>query len=308
MPSFKIIGLSESQVTPQEIFRNRRRLVVAYAMATGTQCLTQNAFPAQRLMIGENGVGSEATTPLELIKNYINYYEFSNDKKASKVLAQELTLHPWKITIDGEVEKPYTLDIDDIAKLFPIEERIYRFRCVEGWSMVVPWMGFSLGNLIERARPTSRAKFVSFESLNRSSEMVGQRTGNLIRPYLEGLRIDEAMHPLTFAVTGLYGQSLPKQNGAPLRIIIPWKYGFKNPKAIVRINLVASQPLTSWSMLAPSEYGFYGNVNPKVPHPRWSQARENRIGEIQKHPTLMLNGYADQVAHLYSTIDAKALY
>jgi sulfoxide reductase catalytic subunit YedY len=223
-------------------------------------------------------------------------------------LAQALTLKPWTVHVEGEVEKPFTVDADDLARLFGVEERIYRLRCVEGWSMVVPWSGFALSKLIERARPTSRARFVAFESLQRSSEMIGQRGGSLPWPYREGLRIDEAMHPLAFAVTGLYGQSLPKQNGAPLRLALPWKYGFKSPKAITRIRLVNEQPPTSWSQLSPSEYGFYGNVNPQVAHPRWSQARENRLGELQKRPTLPFNGYAESVAALYQGQDPKSLY
>ena len=277
-------------------------------MLTGSSFLDRTVYAKDGLTSDDENAGALKATPIELITNYNNYYEFSNDKKAVKVLAQDLTLHPWTITVDGEVENPFTIDIDDLTKLFAMEERIYRFRCVEGWSMVVPWTGFSLARLIDRARPTSRARFVAFESVHRRSEMPGQRAGSLIWPYREGLRIDEAMHPLTFAVTGLYGKPLPKQNGAPLRIAVPWKYGFKNPKAIVHIRLVPSQPATSWNILAPSEYGFYGNVNPLVSHPRWSQQRENSIGEMKKHSTLMLNGYADQVAHLYAHNDAKALY
>ena len=277
-------------------------------MLTGSSFLDRTVYAKDGLTSDDENAGALKATPIELITNYNNYYEFSNDKKAVKVLAQDLTLHPWTITVDGEVENPFTIDIDDLTKLFAMEERIYRFRCVEGWSMVVPWTGFSLARLIDRARPTSRARFVAFESVHRRSEMPGQRAGSLIWPYREGLRIDEAMHPLTFAVTGLYGKPLPKQNGAPLRIAVPWKYGFKNPKAIVHIHLVPSQPATSWNVLAPSEYGFYGNVNPLVSHPRWSQQRENSIGEMKKHSTLMLNGYADQVAHLYAHNDAKALY
>jgi sulfoxide reductase catalytic subunit YedY len=242
------------------------------------------------------------------VTSYNNYYEFSTDKKAVKVLAQGLTIQPWTITVEGEVEKPYTVDADELRRLFGNEERIYRLRCVEGWSMVIPWSGFPLGKLLERARPTSRAKFVEFESLQRSSEMIGQRTTVLPWPFREGLRMDEAMHPLAFAVTGLYGQALPKQNGAPLRLALPWKYGFKSAKAIQKIRLVSTQPMTSWSRLAPTEYGFYGNVNPQVPHPRWSQARENRIGELHKRATLPFNGYADQVADLYKGIDPKFLF
>ncbi|MFZ6726108.1 protein-methionine-sulfoxide reductase catalytic subunit MsrP [Undibacterium sp. MH2W] len=308
MPSFSMSRISENQVTPEEIFFKKRRQMLIAGMLTGSSFLDRTVYAKDGLTSDDENAGALKATPIELITNYNNYYEFSNDKKAVKVLAQDLTLHPWTITVDGEVENPFTIDIDDLTKLFAMEERIYRFRCVEGWSMVVPWTGFSLARLIDRARPTSRARFVAFESVHRRSEMPGQRAGSLIWPYREGLRIDEAMHPLTFAVTGLYGKPLPKQNGAPLRIAVPWKYGFKNPKAIVHIRLVSSQPATSWNILAPSEYGFYGNVNPLVSHPRWSQQRENSIGEMKKHSTLMLNGYADQVAYLYAHNDAKALY
>ncbi len=266
--------------------------------------------PAQSALVPSAALraAADTCTALSDVTGYNNYYEFSTDKKAVRVLAQALTIRPWTVTVEGEAEKPFTVDVDDLAKLFGHEERIYRLRCVEGWSMVIPWLGFPLARLIERARPTSRAKFVEFVSLKRSSEMIGQRGGSLAWPYREGLRIDEAMHPLSFAVTGLYGQSLPKQNGAPIRLAIPWKYGFKNAKAITKIRLLSEQPATSWSSLAPSEYGFYGNVNPHVPHPRWSQARENRIGELQKRPTLPFNGYADWVADLYRGQDPKTLY
>jgi methionine sulfoxide reductase catalytic subunit len=290
----------EAQVTPEAHWLNRRQLALA---ALG--------LPAQRAQAAAGtaaGAGTDSLTALADITSYNNYYEFSTDKKAVQVLAQTLTLKPWTLTVDGEVEKPYTVDADDLSRLFGSEERIYRLRCVEGWSMVVPWSGFALGKLIERARPTSRARFVAFESLKRSSEMIGQRSGTLPWPYQEGLRMDEAMHPLAFAVTGLYGQPLSKQNGAPLRLALPWKYGFKSAKAITRIRLLSEQPPTSWSTLAPSEYGFWGNVNPQVAHPRWSQARENRLGELQKRPTLPFNGYAEWVAYLYQGQDPKTLY
>lgn len=300
-------GVSEHHVTPEYLFLQRRRVVeAACALAAGTWMRSSEAVASSSAMAFQ--VAGEPSTPLADISSYNNYYEFSTDKKAVKVLAQALTLQPWTITVEGEVEKPFTVDADDLQRLFGNEERIYRLRCVEGWSMVVPWSGFPLSRLLERARPTSRARFVEFESLKRSSEMIGQRTGSLPWPYKEGLRIDEAMHPLAFAVTGLYGQSLPKQNGAPLRLALPWKYGFKSAKAIVKIRLVNDQPSTSWNLAGPSEYGFYGNVNPQVAHPRWSQARENRIGELQKRPTLPFNGYAEHVADLYKGQDPKVLY
>jgi sulfoxide reductase catalytic subunit YedY len=300
--------LSENEVTPEHLISQKRRQLTLSAGALGLLGVGQGAVAAA-LSTGDTTLNAEdALTPLSDVTSYNNYYEFSTDKKAVKVLAQALTIRPWTITVEGEVEKPYTVDADELRRLFGNEERIYRLRCVEGWSMVIPWSGFPLGKLLERARPTSRAKFVEFESLQRSSEMIGQRTTVLPWPFREGLRMDEAMHPLAFAVTGLYGQALPKQNGAPLRLALPWKYGFKSAKAIQKIRLVSTQPMTSWSRLAPTEYGFYGNVNPQVPHPRWSQARENRIGELHKRATLPFNGYADQVADLYKGIDPKFLF
>lgn len=310
MSSQRSWNLPESQVTAAHCLHDRRHHLATLASLTlALPAVPRQVFAAAQAL-GKSALNAagEPPTALEDISGYNNYYEFSTDKKAVRTLAQALTLRPWTITVEGEVEKPFTLDADDLQRLFGSEERIYRLRCVEGWAMVVPWSGFALSRLLERARPTSRAKFVEFESLKRSSEMIGQRSGSLPWPYREGLRIDEAMHPLAFAVTGLYGQSLPKQNGAPLRLALPWKYGFKSAKAIARIRLVNQQPTTSWSQLAPSEYGFYGNVNPQLPHPRWSQARENRIGELQKRPTLPLNGYAEWVAHLYQGQDPKELY
>ncbi len=301
-------GLRDCDVTPEQWMLNRRQwavlATVGMAAASPLRVGAAEALPDRAAFTA----AGEALTPLADAIGYNNYYEFSTDKKAVKVLAQALTTKPWTITVEGEVENAFTVDADDLARLFGSEERIYRLRCVEGWSMVVPWSGFALNRLIARARPTSRAKFVAFESLQRSSEMIGQRSAGIGWPYREGLRMDEAMHPLAFAVTGLYGQPLPKQNGAPLRLALPWKYGYKSAKAITRIRLVNAQPATAWNQLAPSEYGFYGNVNPEVPHPRWSQARENRLGELQKRPTLPFNGYAQWVADLYQGQDPKALF
>lgn len=302
----RLPSLLEGEVTPEHLFLSRRELVRGAALLP---ILAKTHASEMALVSAPNYAIPGDTLCVEKdVTGHNNYYEFSTDKKAPRILAQALTTHPWTVTVEGEVEKPFTLDLDDLVKLYGAEERIYRLRCVEGWSMVVPWSGFALSRLIERARPTSRAKFVEFESLKRSSEMIGQRTSSLPWPYREGLRIDEAMHPLAFAVTGLYGRQLPKQNGAPLRLAIPWKYGFKSPKAITRIVLKNSQPATSWSLAVPSEYGFYGNVNPAVAHPRWSQARENRLGEIKKRPTLPFNGYANWVADLYSGMDPHSLY
>ena len=307
MSQYLTTGLRDCDVTPEHWMLNRRQWVVlaGAGMAAAPQWVGAGEVAPASAAFAAAG---EALTPLADVSGYNNYYEFSSDKKAVKVLAQALNTKPWTITVEGEVENPFTLDTDDLARLFGSEERIYRFRCVEAWSMVVPWSGFALSRLIERARPTSRARYVAFESLQRSSEMIGQRGGSLAWPYREALRMDEAMHPLAFAVTGLYGQPLPKQNGAPLRLALPWKYGYKNAKAITRIRLVSEQPATAWNQLSPSEYGFYGNVNPQVPHPRWSQARENRLGELQKRATLPFNGYAQWVSDLYRGQDAKALF
>ena len=310
MPDYRALSmdLRDCDVTPEHWMLNRRHWAVL-ATAGLSAASPRRAKAVEVVLSGAPyTAGGEALTALADVAGYNNYYEFSTDKKAVKILAQALNIQPWTVTVEGEVENAFTVDADDLARLFGSEERIYRFRCVEGWSMVVPWSGFALHRLIARARPTSRARFVVFESLKRSSEMIGQRNAGLGWPYREALRIDEAMHPLAFAVTGLYGQTLPKQNGAPLRLALPWKYGYKSAKAITRIRLVNEQPSTAWNQLAPSEYGFYGNVNPEVPHPRWSQARENRLGELQKRATLPFNGYAQWVSDLYKGQDPKALF
>jgi sulfoxide reductase catalytic subunit YedY len=246
---------------------------------------------------------TEHPNSLEQISRYNNYYEFSTNKEVIWKLAEEFKPLPWTLTVEGEVDKPRSWAIEDLLKRFAQEDRIYRLRCVEGWSMVIPWRGFPLASLLKECMPNSRAKFVEFITVSRPQEMIGQRLNTLPWPYTEGLRIDEAMHPLTLLVTGLFGAALPTQNGAPLRLAVPWKYGFKSPKAIMRIRLVESAPTTSWMRAAGSEYGFYANVNPEVPHPRWSQKREVRIGELAKRATLPFNGYAEQVASLYGGMD-----
>jgi sulfoxide reductase catalytic subunit YedY len=245
----------------------------------------------------------EAQTPFQSITHYNNFYEFSTDKDGVANAVGSFPPKEWKVTVDGLVSKPTTFDIDDIRKISPPEERVYRMRCVEGWSMVIPWAGYSLSKLLDRVQPLSAAKYVAFTTLLDLKTMPGQRTDVLQWPYVEGLRMDEAMHPLTLLTTGLYGRELPAQDGAPVRLVIPWKYGFKGIKSIVKISLVANQPPTSWNRYAPDEYGFYANVNPNHPHPRWSQATEQRIGESGTRPTLMFNGYADQVAGLYAGMD-----
>ena len=246
---------------------------------------------------------SDKLTPFKDVTGYNNFYEFGTSKESPAENAGSLKTRPWTITVEGEVKKPKVFDIDELLKLAPLEERIYRLRCVEAWSMVIPWVGYSLAELLKLVEPTSNAKFVEFISLEDHDQMPGQKSATLEWPYREGLRIDEAMHPLTLLAVGLYGEVLPNQNGAPIRLVVPWKYGFKSAKSIVKIRLVENQPTTSWMRAGPSEYGFYSNVNPAVDHPRWTQAKERRIGEFLKRPTLPFNGYEDQVAHLYTGMD-----
>jgi methionine sulfoxide reductase catalytic subunit len=254
---------------------------------------------------------TEKPTSFKDITNYNNYYEFSTDKYAPAGLSKNFRTRPWTVAIEGMVKKPKTLDIDSILKLAPLEERIYRHRCVEGWSMVVPWVGFPLSALIKHADPLPSAKFVAFQTIKAPDQMPGQRDDVLQWPYVEGLRMDEAMHPLTILAVGLYDEVLPNVDGAPLRLIVPWKYGFKGIKAIVKVSFTDKMPPTTWNLMAPNEYGFYSNVNPTVDHPRWSQATERRIGDglfAPKRKTLMFNGYADQVASLYSGMDLRKYF
>jgi sulfoxide reductase catalytic subunit YedY len=252
----------------------------------------------------EGFVVNEKLTPIEDITNYNNFYEFSTDKRSVAVESKRFVTRPWTVLVDGHVSKPRTFDLEEVLK-FPLEERIYRLRCVEGWSMVIPWLGFPLAALLNKVEPTSQAKYVAFQTLHDPQRMPNQMTGVLDWPYVEGLRMDEAVHPLTILATGLYGETLPPQDGAPVRLVVPWKYGFKSIKSIVKISLVDQMPPATWNIQAPNEYGFYSNVNPSVPHPRWSQAREHRIGEFSSRETLMFNGYADQVAHLYAGMDLQ---
>ncbi|MEM7413147.1 MAG: protein-methionine-sulfoxide reductase catalytic subunit MsrP [Myxococcota bacterium] len=251
---------------------------------------------------------AEAPTPFADAASYNNFYEFGTGKDDPARYAHTLRTRPWNVRIDGEVGKPGEIGIEDLIRPHTLEERVYRFRCVEAWSMVIPWVGFSLGDLLKRFEPTSNAKYVAFETLHDPAQMPGQRRSVLEWPYVEGLRIDEAMHPLTLLAVGMYGQVLPNQNGAPLRLVVPWKYGFKSIKSIVRIRLTKTLPPTSWNISAPREYGFYSNVNPAVDHPRWSQKRERRIGEFRRRETLPFNGYAEQVASLYQGMDLRANY
>jgi sulfoxide reductase catalytic subunit YedY len=312
-----------SEITPQSVYQGRRqfisRMAATAAVGSGVwemanrEALAQTAGAGQKLAARANAELStdEKQTPFKDAAGYNNFYEFGLDKGDPADNAHTLRTRPWTVRIEGEVKKPLTLDIDSLLKLAPLEERIYRLRCVEGWSMVIPWVGYSLSNLLKQVEPTGNAKFVEFTTLADSKQMPGLRSGVLDWPYVEGLRIDEAMHPLTLLTMGMYGQVLPNQNGAPVRLIVPWKYGFKSAKSIVRIRLVSRQPRTAWNDSAPREYGFYSNVNPNVDHPRWSQASERRIGETglfqPKRKTLMFNGY-EQVSSLYTGMDLKRYY
>jgi len=312
--------IKPSEITDPGIYARRRDFLKA-AAALGLGAIATG--PAQALLrppgkgtpiAGIKGTGyGDALQPTayEHVTGYNNFYEFGTGKEDPARYAHTLETRPWNIVVDGECESPGEIGIEDLLQGFTQEERIYRLRCVEAWAMVVPWVGFPLGDLLKRFKPTSKAKYVAFETLFDREQMPGQRRAVLDWPYREGLRMDEAMHPLTILATGLYGELLPNQNGAPLRLVVPWKYGFKSIKSIVRISLVQTIPETTWWKLAPHEYGFYANVNPEVDHPRWSQARHRLIGEglfAGKHPTLMFNGYADQVADLYRGMDLTKFY
>ena len=302
----KKTGLGWADVTPQHLWLNRRAVMAgAGAALLAGPAMAKLTYSPSRFST------TEEPNSLEDITSYNNFYEFGTGKEDPSRNAAALTTDPWSIVIDGMVDKPGTYDLADILKDQPLEERIYRFRCVEAWSMVVPWIGFELSNLLNRVGVQPSAKYVAFETLVRPEEMVGQQSPSLDWPYREGLRLDEAMHPLTILATGLYGEEMPKQNGAPIRLVVPWKYGFKSIKSIVKITLTDKQPQTTWNMLQPSEYGFYSNVNPQVDHPRWSQASERRIGAgifAGRQDTLMFNGYEEEVAALYAGMDLVANY
>jgi len=285
-----------SEITDEALYWNRRE----FLKAAGIGVAAAGFLPALNRFVGD-----EKLTPYEDITGYNNYYEFGTDKGDPKDNATHFRTRPWKVEVAGEVKRPATYDVDDLLKPYKPVERVYRLRCVEAWSMVIPWLGIPLAEMIDRLEPTSKAKFVEFTTLLDPQQMPGQQRGILDWPYVEALRLDEARHPLSLIVTGLYGKPLPNQNGAPLRLIVPWKYGFKGGKSIVKIRFTEQQPMTTWNIAAPNEYGFYANVNPEVDHPRWSQARERRVGEFFKRKTLMFNGYADQVASLYSGMDLR---
>ncbi|GGE30043.1 protein-methionine-sulfoxide reductase catalytic subunit MsrP [Agaricicola taiwanensis] len=314
--------ITPSEISPKSIFLNRRALI---AQASAALALGAAGVQPARAAITPPGKNpslpskpnpaystKEQVTSYEDVTNYNNFYEFGTGKDDPAAYAGDFRTRPWTVAIEGEVQKPQTLGIEDLLKLAGMEERIYRLRCVEGWSMVIPWIGYPLAELIKRAEPTGKAKYVAFETAVQEDTMPGVRRAVLDWPYVEGLRMDEAMHPLTLLAFGLYGEVLPNQNGAPLRIVVPWKYGFKSVKSLVRIRFTEEEPPTSWVKSAAQEYGFYANVNPNVPHPRWSQATERRIGEdgffSPKRETMLFNGYADEVASLYAGMDLKTNY
>jgi sulfoxide reductase catalytic subunit YedY len=308
-----------SEITPQAVYLRRRQLLQGMAGLTlPGLAAAQTASPGKLAPLpgARSPVPGAATmeklTPYQDASTYNNFYEFGTDKADPARTAGTLKTRPWTVAVEGEVKKPGTFDLDALLKLAPMEERIYRLRCVEGWSMVIPWVGWSLAELIKKVEPTGNAKFVQFVTLADKTQMPGLNSSVLNWPYVEGLRMDEAMHPLTMLAFGMYGEVLPNQNGAPLRLVVPWKYGFKSGKSIVKIRFVEKQPKTSWEEAARDEYGFYSNVNPKVDHPRWSQATERRIGEdglfAKKRPTLMFNGYEPQVGQLYAGMDRKKFY
>jgi sulfoxide reductase catalytic subunit YedY len=303
-----------SEITPEPVYRDRRRFMVgagavgAAALGAGVLALRPEPARAGAKLSGVRKSAfstDEPLTPYKDITTYNNFYEFGTDKTDPSEEAHTLRTRPWTVAVEGEVKKPRTLDIEELLKLAALEERTYRMRCVEGWSMVIPWVGYPLSEIIKRVEPTGKAKYVEFISLADPEQMSGVRMPILKWPYTEGLRMDEAMHPLTILCLGLYGELLPNQDGAPVRVVVPWKYGFKSGKSIVKIRFTEQQPQTSWNIAQPREYGFYSNVNPEVDHPRWSQAKERRIGEFLKRTTLMFNGYADQVASLYAGMDLK---
>jgi len=324
----KSSDIKSSEITDQKVYLNRRlfmRGAILAGSVTASGLLYRKLNPPSAVVEERPKIAGlvkpptdeavrngfkvdEALTSFEDITNYNNFYEFSTEKRSVASAARGFITRPWKVEVTGLVNKPKTFDIDELLKLAPQEERIYRLRCVEGWSMVIPWVGFPLNVLLKQVDPLSSARYVAFQTLLDPKRMPNQNTGVLEWPYVEGLRLDEALHPLAILATGMYGQVMPPQDGAPIRLIVPWKYGFKSIKSIVRITLVDNQPPTTWNIEAPNEYGFYSNVNPTVDHPRWSQRMEHRIGEFGSRQTLLFNGYADQVAHLYDGMDLRENY
>lgn len=317
-------SIPSREITPEDLYFNRRNFLrtgvtLATVVTTGAVyrqlnrpgAVIQETPRLANLVADPKSVETlgaplnEPLTPLESVSNYNNFYEFSTDKEAVASASREFVSKPWTVAVDGLVRKPKVFDLDELLRISPPEERVYRMRCVEAWSMVIPWAGYSLSRLLDRVEPMSTAKYVAFQTLLDPTRMPGQYSATLDWPYVEGLRLDEALHPLTLLASGLYGRELPAPNGAPLRLVVPWKYGFKGIKSIVKITLTDKQPRTTWNSAAPQEYGFLSNVNPDVAHPRWSQKTEQRIGETGRRRTLMFNGYADQVAHLYAGLDLR---
>jgi sulfoxide reductase catalytic subunit YedY len=310
--------IKPSEITPEDVYLSRRAFLKSMGLISASSLIlaacggTRDDVPGNdqtaNRILQVSGDADELGAPLtsyEDVTQYNNYYEFTVSKDGVVSAAQDFKASPWTVEVGGLVRKPGVYDLDDLARRFPAEERIYRMRCVEGWSMVIPWLGFPLASLLEEVEPLSDAQYVRFETLYDPTRMPGQKRGSFAWPYVEGLRLDEAMLDLTLLATGLYGNPLPPQNGAPVRLVVPWKYGFKSIKSIVKIELVAQSPTSLWMAAAPHEYGFYANVNPDVPHPRWSQATERRIGESSRLPTLLFNGYEEQVAHLYAGMDLR---
>ncbi len=327
-----MMKIKPSEITPERVYLSRRKFMIGIgALALGSAVMSACSPAATPPAAGGAAVSTDSPTAepgatsapqagqaadelggqvnsYDAITQYNNYYEFSMSKQAVADLSKDFKTTPWTVAVGGLVNQPRTYDIDDLRTKFTQQERIYRMRCVEGWSMVIPWLGFPLGALLKEVEPTSKAKYVRFETVLRPEEMPGQRDPWFNWPYVEGLRLDEAMNDLAILSTGLYGKWLPPQNGAPIRLVVPWKYGFKSIKGIVKIDLVEEMPTSLWMNSAPQEYGFYANVNPEVAHPRWSQATERRIGEVQRRPTLMFNGYEQEVAHLYDGMDLSVNY
>jgi methionine sulfoxide reductase catalytic subunit len=313
----KIKKILSSEITPEHIYHDRRNFIKNLGLILGSTALssfTSKSFALVNTLPSftqSKERDKEKLSSYKDITSYNNYYEFGTSKSDPYENAEKLNIDPWSISIEGSVTKPLKLDLDELIKEMPLEERIYRLRCVEGWSMVIPWVGIPLHALLKKVSPNGNAKYVEFVSLKRPSEMIGQKDNMLDWPYTEGLRMDEAMHPLTILAVGLYGKVLPKQNGAPIRLVVPWKYGFKSIKAITKIRLVEKMPISTWMKANPKEYGFYANVNPKVDHPRWSQTTERRVGESLLTPRLktqMFNGYQEEVAHLYQGMDLNRYF
>lgn len=312
----KAPDIKSSEITDKKLYMNRRQFMAGSTVMVASGLLgipsrqELRSKSREKLKVAKRGEYTvpEKNTSYEEATSYTNFYEFSTGKRSVKQLSQSLRTRPWTLSVEGDVERPRKFDIEELIHLFPLEERVYRWRCVEAWSMVIPWIGFPLAEFIKKCQPTSEAKYVEFTTLFDPEQMPGQQTNVLGWPYVEGLRMDEAMHPLALVAVGMYDELLPKQNGAPLRLVVPWKYGFKSIKSIVKVKFVKKMPKSAWVKKKPEEYGFYANVNPEVDHPRWSQATERRIGEEGRRKTLMFNGYADQVEHLYAGMNLKKFY